>query len=174
MKTNTQKKSIGLVSMLALLLMIFNSYSCKKSHENKNNDVQQQAAPLEYIHFNIDNLDSNFIAPADTVKFHGNGAENQLFNTVFGVTGIHYQGTDSNYVLISFSSYNIAQGSSQRLDKIMRTGYNFLIPSSPVYVNITEYGAIGQFISGNFTGTFADLSNNAHVVSADFRMKRNN
>jgi hypothetical protein len=41
-------------------------------------------------------------------------------------------------------------------------------------VNITEYGAVGQFISGNFTGTLtgAAPTNTPYNIVCSFRVRR--
>ncbi|HEX6849345.1 MAG TPA: hypothetical protein VF144_20310, partial [Chitinophagaceae bacterium] len=45
---------------------------------------------------------------------------------------------------------------------------------TPFNINITSYGAPGQFIEGNFTGQIKEiLNNNLHTVSATFRVRRN-
>jgi hypothetical protein len=44
---------------------------------------------------------------------------------------------------------------------------------TPFNITFTTYGAIGQFIEGNFTGQFREiLNNNLHNVSATFRVRR--
>ena len=44
---------------------------------------------------------------------------------------------------------------------------------TPFNVTFTTYGAVGQFIEGNFTGQFREKSNNnLHNVSATFRVRR--
>jgi hypothetical protein len=45
---------------------------------------------------------------------------------------------------------------------------------APFNINITTYGAPGQFIEGNFSGQIRELlNNNLHNVSATFRVRRN-
>jgi hypothetical protein len=44
---------------------------------------------------------------------------------------------------------------------------------TPFNINITTWGAAGQFVEGNFTGQIRDLlTNNLHTVSATFRARR--
>ncbi|HMI77344.1 MAG TPA: hypothetical protein VK484_01055 [Ferruginibacter sp.] len=81
----------------------------------------------------------------------------------------------TNTLWFRFNDQNISAGSTQDL-------YHFwdgiigmpLMPTIPIRVNIAEYGNIGQFISGNFSGTIYDFSppNNPHTVTCNFRVRR--
>jgi hypothetical protein len=83
--------------------------------------------------------------------------------------------TPSQSTNFNFSGAGIAAGSSQIL-------YNFnsqMITDStsitnPINVNITEYGAVGQFISGNFTGTLTGSAptNTPYNIVCSFRVRR--
>jgi hypothetical protein len=82
-----------------------------------------------------------------------------------------------NNLEFSFSNLNIAQGSTQQLTYFTstQTGQtNAGAGGAPVVnVNITEYGAVGQFIAGNFTGTVKDLQTSSdHTVTCNFRVRR--
>jgi hypothetical protein len=71
----------------------------------------------------------------------------------------------------------IAVGSNQNLQNFYPSQINdtFRI-TTPILVNITEYGAIGQFVSGTFSGIFTGGSpaNTQYNVSCNFRLRRNN
>lgn len=59
----------------------------------------------------------------------------------------------TNFVRITFSTAGIALGSNQNLKNLYGDG--IFVPSSiptPIKVVITEYGAVGEYISGNFSG----------------------
>ena len=47
---------------------------------------------------------------------------------------------------------------------------------TPFVTNITEYGEVGQYISGNFTATFNLYQDSpaVHVISCSFRVERTN
>ena len=67
----------------------------------------------------------------------------------------------------------IANGSTQNLISISTGGPNMIISNPPVNVSITEYGAIGQYMAGNFSGNFTQPpSNTAYAITCDFRIKR--
>lgn len=66
----------------------------------------------------------------------------------------------TNAPLKSFSIYNVVSGNP--------------FPN-PIMVNYTEYGNIGQYIAGNFSGTIKSTSTNVtSTISCSFRMKRGN
>ncbi len=85
--------------------------------------------------------------------------------------------TTTPYVQLNtvFTHQNIGVNSSQNL-------YNFDCSEiqeptallNPIAVHITEYGNIGQFISGNFSGTLTGTAppNNSYVITANFRVRR--
>jgi len=90
----------------------------------------------------------------------GNVAGTQLFTTAIG-----------------FSDDGTAVGSTQALTTFRCPQINDSTEAtfSGIFVNITEFGAIGQFISGNFTGTFtgAPPANTTYNVTCSFRIRRN-
>ena len=121
----------------------------------------------EFINYNINGVDYSLSAPAIPIMQEANsstqyvtaysaGTQNRGVNIGFASTGI---GAGSSQNLISFSAPEISD-STQIL--------------TPVTVNITEYGAVGQFIAGNFTGTFTGgaPANTPYVVTCSFRVKR--
>ncbi|HMK02560.1 MAG TPA: hypothetical protein VK489_00130, partial [Ferruginibacter sp.] len=74
-----------------------------------------------------------------------------------------------------FSDQNISVGSSQELFHIFNGVIGFpTLPATPLQVHITEYGSVGQYISGNFTGTVHDFNppHTAYLLTCNFRVKR--
>ena len=76
---------------------------------------------------------------------------------------------------LQISQAGIIAGSTQNLLGIATGGAalpNMTIPN-PVNVSITEYGAVGEYIAGNFSGNFLQLpSNTPYVITCSFRIKR--
>ncbi len=73
-----------------------------------------------------------------------------------------------------FGNAGIGVGSIQNLDLFETTLLNGQTTiTNPINVNITEYGAIGEFIAGNFNGvvTYAGTTNTA-PISCSFRVRR--
>ncbi|RYG44955.1 MAG: hypothetical protein EOO01_18585 [Chitinophagaceae bacterium] len=77
---------------------------------------------------------------------------------------------------IIFNSTGIGQGSRQRLFSFAPVDGPPLSPIDSIFVNITEYGAVGPFIRGNFSGTFSGTMlppGQFLNVQATFRVLRN-
>ncbi len=67
----------------------------------------------------------------------------------------------------------IANGSLQNLISISTGGTNMIINNPPVNITITEYGAIGQYMAGNFSGSFTQPpGNTTYAITCNFRIKR--
>ena len=67
----------------------------------------------------------------------------------------------------------IGQGSTQVLHTFSSGGSNMVITNPPVNVSITEYGTIGQYMAGNFSGNFLQPpTNTPYAITCSFRIKR--
>jgi len=97
------------------------------------------------------------------------------------------QGTPTSYGIIFFadptrtipgghlqvSQTGIAMGSTQILESISAGSSNMVISNPPVNISITEYGAVGQYMAGNFSGNFTQPpSNTSYAITCSFRIKR--
>ena len=73
----------------------------------------------------------------------------------------------------TIESFGIAAGSSQWLEEFRCPEASWSVVQ-PVFVSITEYGAIGGYISGHFTGQVQQSIQNQVVrkVTCNFRVKR--
>ena len=127
----------------------------------------------EYINYSVNGTNYALTGPAD--KFYGNlnpqGAPPNIY--IVGNTGS--TGNGSNTASIYIDASGIGVNSTQNL-----LGFNTGQISdsvnivTPILVNITEYGTAGQFIAGNFTGSFtgAPPANKSYAVTCSFRVKR--
>jgi protocatechuate 3,4-dioxygenase beta subunit len=121
-------------------------------------------ATNEYINLSVNGTAYSFVPPADSLELYGSGSNfnlqaygkttNKSFYGSFSATGI---GTSS------FTLLNI------NLPGVEPIGYN-------VPFTITEFGAVGQYISGTFSGSVRDSlsANQAIITNGTFRIKRNN
>ncbi|MFM2196216.1 MAG: hypothetical protein RL092_1816, partial [Bacteroidota bacterium] len=77
-------------------------------------------------------------------------------------------------IVIGFNQPGIAVGSNQNMTWFYSSEINdSTYISTPIPVNITEYGAVGQFISGNFTGAVnGALPASVYNVTGSFRVRR--
>jgi hypothetical protein len=80
------------------------------------------------------------------------------------------------YAYFGISKLNIGPGSTQNLTFFIANQIQQTTILVPIAVNITEYGNIGQFISGNFSGTVTDTAppNSTYTITCNFRVKRIN
>ena len=122
--------------------------------------------PEQFVNYTINSANYYFTTPVST------------FNYSNAYSSVYLQATanpERTYIIMSNSG--IAVGSTQDLQNFYQTQLNdSLHITTPVPVNITEYGAIGQFTAGNFTGVFtgAPPANTQYNVTCSFRFKRNN
>ena len=167
----TQKNK--LFQLLFCVFLMISFLSCKKDSANKDLDTPGE----EFVKYSIDATDYIYLAPEDTLRYIGNGSlENAPFNPAIRVssTGL----LDNNYSVLSFTREGTAVNSDQALHIFGTTtvfgNNNPLLSSSPVYVHITEYGAIGEFIAGTFTGILFEAQNQTsnHNVTCWFRVRR--
>lgn len=113
----------------------------------------------EFIHYTVNGVPYNFDIPTDSVFTSPDSVETPSFKTEVEVFGKRFFSSSANTVRITFDKSAIAAGSMQSL-KIFITpeiiGYLYNTPTfstspTPVMVNITEFGAIGQYIAGDFS-----------------------
>ena len=109
----------------------------------------------------------SYTAPADSLTLYATSG------TVTNVVLSAYSTPNTNFANINMDFTGIALNSQQPLINFSHN-QNGMVPTSPISVNITEYGAIGQFISGNFTGTLTTQSTPStnHTVTCSFRVRR--
>ena len=92
------------------------------------------------------------------------------------LVGDHLISNTLRYTIrISLDRQNIAVGSMQSLMHFQTTQTGPCTIVNPIAVHITEYGNIGEYIAGDFNGTVLEsASNNYHLISCAFRIKRQN
>jgi hypothetical protein len=123
----------------------------------------------ESITYTIDGNNYALSAPGDFLE--------QRTDSIAGDI-IYIAGANNiNNLEFSFSNLNIRQGSTQQLTYFTSTQTketNAGVAGAPVInVNITEYGLVGQFVAGNFTGTVKDLQTSSdHTITCNFRVRR--
>ncbi len=123
----------------------------------------------QFINYSVNGTNYTFTSPADTFFYSNNNQSSISLRS--------YRITPPSIVSFSVNNTGIAVGSSQNLQSFLPSQ----IPDSfriltPILVNITEYGAIGQFAGGSFTGTLtgAAPANTAYNVTCNFRLRRTN
>ena len=122
----------------------------------------------QFINYTINSINYTFTAPADTF-YYGHSP------TAIDFTG--HKIPSNTAITIMMSNAGITMGSTQNLLAFV-PGH---IPDTfrilaPIQVNITEYGAVGQFVAGNFAGTCTGVApaNTPYNITCNFRVRITN
>ena len=127
----------------------------------------------EFINYSVNGINYAITAPVDKLYGAVNPQNSQI--------GVYIQGNadssgfSGNSVAMNIVATGIAANSTQNLTSFNTRQINDSANIvTPILVNITEYGAAGEFIAGNFTGTFigAPPANITYNVTCNFRVKR--
>jgi len=126
---------------------------------------------VSYINYSVDgsNFTINTSTPTDSINSYTStsGGANQSFLLI---SGFKVNQPDLN---ISFYTLGTIAVGTLPLAALSVNQYDSVSLVTPFNINITAYGAPGQFIEGNFTGQIREiLNNNLHTVSATFRVRR--
>lgn len=119
----------------------------------------------EYFNYNVDGNNYSITYPSGS-----------FIEWAWGPTGTQVLGgNNASNAVTTFDSQNIGLNSIQDLGGFKCSQVqDSMIVTTPVHVNITEYGNIGEYISGNFSGTLTGI----HIpvatynISCNFRVKR--
>ena len=119
----------------------------------------------KFVNYTIDGVAYSFTAPIDSIYSYVNPQVNPPVINVYA-TG------QSGYCTFAFTQTGMALGSTQELVSF----YASQVSDSSAIANnfpvqITEYGNIGEFYSGTFSGTFVG-SAGTHTIQASFRDTR--
>jgi hypothetical protein len=160
-----------LPTLLSLFAVAF--YSCNKN----NTDSSKILSTEEFIKYNVNGTDYNFTMPADSVIANGL-VENPNFNDPNRVFANRIPASVTNFARIDYERAGTSQGSMQTL-KLFYTEQTGLYPytttsANPVLVTITEYGNVGEYIAGDFSGLFIGPApgNIQYNIICSFRVKR--
>jgi hypothetical protein len=131
----------------------------------------------EFIKYTLNGNNYSFIKPTDTL-FSGNQLNNPQPPPTTLVFANRIPASTSDYVNIQFERTGVILGSTPLLSffAIQQMGF-YPLPvtsASPIYITITEYGSIGEYIAGKFSGLFVgpQPNNNQYNITCNFRVKR--
>ena len=122
------------------------------------------------ITYSIDGVTRTLIEPADTLAAYG--FPPNPYTTIINLK----TGSNSPTMSLQFDG-GMTLGNGHKISDIWSEGYasGRALAPVPLTVTITEYGDIGGFISGSFSGQVLDfVSNTPHMVNYSFRIKRFN
>ena len=132
----------------------------------------------QFINLNINGIDYNYSSPVDSFSFFINTQTNPVSISLNGSNITQSGGTTIyNQTYLQISEANISAGSTQQLMNFntSHVGNDTTSITTPINVQITEYGGVGQFIAGNFSGALfgAAPTNTVYNTSCTFRIRRN-
>jgi hypothetical protein len=125
----------------------------------------------QFLNYTVNGTDYSILSP----NSFGQEIDNQSVPQVIHLFGFIDSTGSNRSVHLTFTQTGIGVGSTQNLT-VFSTGQisDSTLISSPIAVNITEYGAVGQYIAGNFAGTVigAPPANTPYLITCNFRIKR--
>ena len=144
-----------------------NNYPLVSGNNNIGGLVACGTSTVEFVNYTIDGIPLS-ITPAN--GYISQSPDSSIINSV-QVSA--YQNNNAS-ILFAFSKLNISPGSIQDLTNFnsVQTGQTTI--SGTIPVSITEYGNLGQYIAGSFTGSVISVAppNTVHTISCNFRFKR--
>ncbi len=162
------------IFVLASALLTIGIISCSKS---ENNTPPVVLSTDEFVKYTVNGVSFSFIRPADSLF-----SADQLDNppppptTLVYATRIPTQWLD--FVAITFERTGVGQGSTPILRSFFTKQTDIypqnITSTNPIPITITEYGNVGEYISGNFSCLLKGPppSNNQYNVTLNFRVKR--
>ncbi len=136
----------------------------------KKNNPENIVVPEQFVNYSVNGVAYSFNSPLDSFFYNNNldstiniqGYNPNLLNTVVGFN-FNYRGisNSSTQQLLTFTPNQIIQTTTI---------------TNLTLVKITEYGNVGQFIAGNFSGALISTSNpsTTYLITCNFRVKRSN
>ena len=124
----------------------------------------------QFFNYTINGTNYSYTSPADTFYMYVNS---QMNPPRIEINAQQITSTQNGYGTIGFDQTGIAVGSSQPLSLFYcsQISNDSTSVAAPFNVSITEYGNVGEFISGDFSGTLIGLLTN-YTVSGNFRVRR--
>lgn len=167
-------------AVLLFTIVIFSS--CAKNNESNFTAAPNiTIAPQEYFNYTVNGIQYFYNTPTDSV-FAERESEFSTFIPSSFVRGRRIPAGSGDEIKTAYLKSGIAVGSSQPMTTFnsAQTGYVSTSPigygtfPSPIMINITEYGNVGAYISGNFSGQMigAPATNTVFNVSGSFKVKR--
>lgn len=147
-------------------------YSCSKNSEQ----APVVLSTEEFIRYNVNGNNYNFTKPVDKLfsANHLNNPQPPPTTLVYGERIPNPSGAAT--VNILFERTGVTQGSTPILQffytQQTNTYYYTSSSPSPVLITITEYGNVGEYIAGNFSGLFFGANNYQFNITCSFRVKR--
>lgn len=181
--SSTRHTTFSILLIVVICTGLF--ISCQKElHEPKESvpesspvdDNHPDSTSEEFIIYTINNQTYSIKTPEDSVI---NYFLPRTSTPAMQIFAIDRNSTSSDSLNIYFSQPGIARNSTQELFgfySVHFDGLNVNIPNgTAIRVHITEFGSIGQFMAGNFSGNLIGPSpaQKLYQVICSFRVRRN-
>ncbi len=128
----------------------------------------------QFFNYTVNGANTAFTSPADTFYMYVNTQMNPPRIEISAQNIV--SGGSTGFGTIGFDQPGIAVGSVQPMSLFYVTNINdSTYFTTPINVNITEYGNVGEFISGNFAGSMSGAAplNTVYNINGNFRVRRN-
>ncbi len=126
----------------------------------------------QFVNLTINGVSHNYSAPGDSLSLRPAQSGTTLMGFFLSASRM---ASPFQYTDFAWTGQNIASGSTQSLleftSQLINDSTTII---NPISVNITEFGAVGQFVSGNFTGILrgAAPANSNYNITCSFRVRR--
>ena len=118
----------------------------------------------QYVTWKITGANGYLQIPNDTLNINYFGGS----TSIFGVT----PPPGSTSFSISFTGQQQAGIYAANYFYVYTNGRYYVPTASPIQINVTNYGASGQYVTGNYSGSVKDSTTSATMpVSGEFRIK---
>jgi hypothetical protein len=129
-----------------------------------------KVSTLQFLNYSVNGTNYSFTSPADSLTQY-----TKPQNTPPSLFIVGSRGSNTAGAYIIMSQTGIALNSLQNLNSFNCPEItNSATIVAPITVKITEYGFVGQYMAGNFNGTFRGPApgNILYQVACSFRVKR--
>ncbi|MGG9960498.1 hypothetical protein [Ferruginibacter sp. SUN106] len=124
----------------------------------------------EFFYYNEDGISHLLTMPQDSISLGG------TIGTPEGWIWAYERVISNTHIMLNFDNHNPTLNSYQYISNYYSGTIVNARPLSPgtTTLHITEFGPVGQFIAGNFSGVFFETANPniQHTISASFRTRR--
>lgn len=135
-----------------------------------NNDLGKLTAcginAAEFVRFTLDGQLIEYAATDSMMASATSNGTNIYVTQVF----------QNNYSFLNFSfDGGTTVGNNHNLTSLAANkpkNLTAIMPNPAIKVNVTEYGAVQEFIAGSFSGSVSDTSNTTHSIIGAFRVRR--
>ena len=150
-----------------------NNYTLLNGNNNIGNIQACGTSTQQFINYTINTVNYSFTAPGDSI--YQRYFQTPPPNITNGVAAFNYGAGIYSNADLSYIGAAMGVGLPQTLGYFNCSQVSdSMVVTTPIPVNITEYGNAGQFIAGNFTGTLTGLppANTQYNITCSFRYRR--